>query len=82
MKLGDRVLVYHSSVDPPHVAGVAKVARRFRLDRVRGPAALAHPHQPHLPQHPQVFRHLWLRQAEHRDEKSGERTDCVRPALR
>ncbi len=27
MKLGDRVLVYHSSCDPPAVAGVARIVR-------------------------------------------------------
>jgi predicted RNA-binding protein with PUA-like domain len=32
MKLGDRVLVYHSSVDPPHVAGVAKIVREAYPD--------------------------------------------------
>jgi predicted RNA-binding protein with PUA-like domain len=27
MRAGDRVLVYHSSCEPPHVAGLARVAR-------------------------------------------------------
>src|SRR5690554_3119788 len=32
MKLGDRVLFYHSSTDPPAVAGVAKVVREAYPD--------------------------------------------------
>lgn len=32
MKFGDQVLVYHSSVDPPHVAGVATIVREAYPD--------------------------------------------------
>jgi len=32
MRRGDRVLVYHSSAEPPHVAGVAEVAREAYPD--------------------------------------------------
>ncbi len=32
MKVGDRVLFYHSSVDPPGVAGLARVARTGVVD--------------------------------------------------
>jgi predicted RNA-binding protein with PUA-like domain len=32
MKVGDRVLVYHSSTEPPHVAGLARVAREAYPD--------------------------------------------------
>jgi predicted RNA-binding protein with PUA-like domain len=32
VRAGDEVLVYHSSVDPPHVAGVAKVAKAAEPD--------------------------------------------------
>jgi predicted RNA-binding protein with PUA-like domain len=31
-KLGDQVLVYHSRVDPPHIAGVAEVVREAYPD--------------------------------------------------
>ena len=32
MKRGDRVLVYHSSANPPHVAGIARVVREAYPD--------------------------------------------------
>lgn len=32
MKVGDRVLFYHSRADPPHVAGLARVAREAYPD--------------------------------------------------
>ena len=32
MKKGDRVLFYHSSAEPPHVAGIAEVAREAYPD--------------------------------------------------
>jgi predicted RNA-binding protein with PUA-like domain len=32
MKLGDQVLIYHSGCEPPHVAGVARVAREAHPD--------------------------------------------------
>ena len=32
MRVGDRVLVYHSSCEPPHVAGLARVSREAYPD--------------------------------------------------
>ncbi len=43
MRRGDRVLVYHSSTEPPHVAGVAEVVREAYPDpTVRDPSSPYH----------------------------------------
>jgi predicted RNA-binding protein with PUA-like domain len=42
MKRGDLVLVYHSNAEPPHVAGIAEVAREGYPDRTQFDPGSAH----------------------------------------